>query len=124
MSQGQIFGAPNVYSSAALEAVSLVSGSSAFAQGCTLIGFTVLNNNAATRYIQVFDGYATPSGGAVPLLVLAVPATTSSSFSYNVPLVTTKTGLVVATSTTAATYTAGSGDMFVTAFWLTGQLFG
>jgi hypothetical protein len=65
---------------------------------------------AATGFIQVFDGYAQPSNGTVPLLSLPVKAVATidipsiefkSRYSLNLKL-----GLTVALSSTQFTYTA------------------
>lgn len=73
------------------------------------------NGNAATRYIHIFNATALPANGTAPTLApIAVP--TGQTFSLDLAGygIYFSTGIVVATSTTLATLTAGSADMSAT----------
>jgi hypothetical protein len=75
-------------------------------------GFTAYNGNAATRYVQVFFGTATPIGGSVPNLVWQVPSGNTVAVEFTTPRVF-RQACWIGNSTTAATYSAGSADMIV-----------
>lgn len=93
-------------SSAKLEASRIVKTSKGI-----LFGFTVLNTNAASRFIQVFDASSLPADGAVPDLVISVAASSSTGVNW-IPGRTFHTGCFLCNSTTAATKTLGSADSF------------
>lgn len=76
-----------------------------------LFGFTVLNTNAAARFIQIFDRSSLPSDGAVPDFVISVAASSSGGVNW-IPGRTFHTGCFICNSTTAATKTIGSADSF------------
>jgi hypothetical protein len=86
---------------------------------CNLIGFVAENTSASTRWIQVFDGYVQPSGGAVPLLSLKLAGLSQESFSDPADRgLRLSTGMVIATSTTGPTYTDPSETKsFFTVRW-------
>lgn len=71
------------------------------------------NSNAATRWIQFHDSAGIPALGAVPSFV-AIPAAANSPFSwvYSRGFIAS-IGIVICTSTTRATLTAGAADMWV-----------
>jgi hypothetical protein len=77
-----------------------------------LISFTVLNTNAAAQYIQLHDLATVPASGAVPAVVFAVSATSNLTVAYTMPGRKFERGIVIANSSTAASYTAGSADCF------------
>lgn len=110
---------PNVFHTGAnLDGYELVTGSSPLQQGAKLLGLYVINAGA-DGYVQVFDGYAQPANNTVPILSLLCKSNTqvvldTSAYSC-VPVIQ---GIVVAMSSTATKYTAGSAAMFVTAFWI------
>ena len=70
----------------------------------------VTNNNAATRYIQIFDATALPADGAVPNLVAIIPAATTNILDLGIYGRPFANGIVVCNSTTLATKTIGSAD--------------
>jgi len=115
----EMFVNPNIYSSAALETVALVTGGANLANGARLLGFVANNNSASAAYVQVFDKSSAPSGGAVPLLVVNIAATSQQSVDCNclncLPVVN---GIVIALSSTLATYTQVATQLFVTAAWI------
>jgi hypothetical protein len=112
----------NIYTSAALETVSQVTGAADLTGTTTfkayLLGMVFENTSAATGWIQVFDGYGTVTNGAVPIVSIKVAATTQSSFGspviFDIPV---KKGIMVALSSTGPTYTAVTNSLFVTAWW-------
>lgn len=76
----------------------------------TLYGFSGFSNRASQQFIQVFDLGNLPADGAVPMIVITVPA--SSNFSYDGGLHgrAFRAGIVICNSSTAATKTIGSAD--------------
>jgi hypothetical protein len=110
---------PQVYSSAAAETVSLVSGSSPTLSGCKLIELFALNTNSSAEYLQLFDGYAAPSNGDVPLLVQSIGALGNEVLDFgSANCLPFQFGIVAALSSTAATYTAVSSHLFCTALFI------
>jgi len=108
------FEVPSIYTSAALETVSLVTGSSPLLSGGKLLGFVATNASASTAYVQLFDGYAAPSGGSVPIVSILVQANSQVSFDASVfNCIPVKSGIVLALSSTLTTYTAVSSELFV-----------
>ena len=87
------------------------------------LGFVAENPSASTRWVQVFDGYAHPSDGAVPIISIKLLTVTQGSFdAVLMGGLWFTTGCVIAVSSTGPTYTAvtaGASDgAFVTAFWV------
>jgi hypothetical protein len=76
-----------------------------------LFGFTVLNTNAVAQFIHVFDATAVPANGTVPVCAFIVQGTNQIGTNW-IPGRTFNTGIVVANSTTAGTFTAGAADCF------------
>lgn len=76
----------------------------------TLFGLSGFNSKAAAQFVLIFDSSSALSAGAVPVVVISVPA--SSNFSYDAGLWgrAFRSGIVVANSSTAATLTAGAAD--------------
>ncbi len=69
------------------------------------------NANASTRYLQVFDANALPANGATPLAVLPLTTKTNGTIDFGQIGLVTKTGLVVALSTTDQSLTVtGTAD--------------
>lgn len=106
------------YTSAALETVSLVTGSSQLSIPALLLGLVAENTDSQTNYVQVFDGYAAPTAGAVPLVSLKTAAGVQISLEglsfYGLAV---SKGIVLALSSTGPTYTAVANKMFVTAWY-------
>jgi hypothetical protein len=82
-----------------------------------LFDFSVLNTNAATRYIQLYDQISLPASGAVPIRVYSVATAVTLDPAWATPMAF-RTGIVIANSTTSATYTAGSADQWIYAQYL------
>ena len=77
------------------------------------------NNNAATRYLQVFNAAALPADGTVPNLP-PISVATGQNWSLNLGEYgyAFTTGIVIANSTTAATLTIASADQFINATYI------
>lgn len=79
---------------------------------CKLFVISGFNQNAADRYVHIFNRITLPSLGNVPDFVLY--ASTGSTFGYTAPILYGRyfsTGLTIGLSTTLATYTAAAADM-------------
>ena len=120
MFDNHFFVTPNVFhSGSSLDGYSLVTGSSQLANGAKLLGLIAENTSGSTAWIQVHDGYAQPSGSAVPLVSLKTTAGQQVSLdcqAFNCLPVTK--GIVVALSSTGPTYTSVSAAMWISAFWI------
>ena len=72
------------------------------ATGANLYGISVMNTSAATKYVRLFNLTTAPTvGTSVPIMVVAIPATSSKEIQY-VPAVRFGTGLSVAITGGAA----------------------
>jgi hypothetical protein len=97
-------------SSTAYEASHVLKASSG-----TLISLIGYNSKASAQFIQLYNSTTVPADTAVPVLTITVPAT--SNFSIDVPItgLPFSTGIAVANSSTGATKTLGSADVYFTA---------
>lgn len=85
----------------------------------TLLGISVINSGASTRYFQIFDSTSVPADGAVPVLVLAVPSgeqRTLDLTAFNGKFCST--GISWASSSTLATKTIGAAELWVNIFYI------
>lgn len=82
-----------------------------------LYGFTVYNSKAAAQFVQVFDAAILPADGAIPACVFTVATVANLPVNW-IPGRTFKTGCVICNSSTAATKTIGSADLFIDAQYL------
>lgn len=88
----------------------------------TVVGFSAINTTGSARYVQFHNTATTPAGGATARQKFLVPANSqivlfTEGFSANGT--NYDTGIAVANSSTAATYTAGSaGDLLVEVFYV------
>lgn len=75
------------------------------------------NNNAAVRYLMLFDATALPANGTTPLLMQAMTATASipKELAFPPEGMTFTNGLVIAVSSTAASLTLAGADLGFTA---------
>jgi len=82
----------------------------------TLLSLTGYNSGPA-QFLQVFNSTTVPANGVAPVLVVAVPATSSFAFEWRngVPL---STGISISNSSTGPTKTIGSADCYFTATYL------
>jgi hypothetical protein len=72
------------------------------ATGANLYGLSVMNTSAATKYVRLFNLTTAPTvGTSVPIMVVAIPATSSKEIEY-VPALRFGTGLAVAITGGAA----------------------
>lgn len=82
-----------------------------------LLQVNVINTTASVRYFQVHNTATTPSGGATAQIKYMIPANsqiTLSAIDLGYDGAYFATGIAIANSTVAATYTAGSaGDLLV-----------
>jgi hypothetical protein len=70
--------------------------------GTNLYGISVINTSASTKYVRFFNQTTAPTvGTSIPIMVVAVPATSSKEIQY-VPAVRFGTGLAVAITGGAA----------------------
>ena len=95
----------------------LVSSLLVVAGQCRLLGFSVFNSNAATRYILLFDAPSAgvPANGAVPLMAWQVPSLSTLDISYTDPGRIFDRGCWIVNSTTSTTLTIGSADQLIDA---------
>lgn len=82
----------------------------------TLLSLTGYNSGPA-QFLQIFNSTTVPANGVAPVLVVAVPATSSFAFEWRngVPL---GTGISISNSSTGPTKTIGSADCYFTATYL------
>lgn len=72
------------------------------ASGANVYGLSIMNTSAATRYVRLYNLATAPTvGTSVPIMVVAVPASSSKEIQY-VPAVRFGTGLAVAITGGAA----------------------
>lgn len=79
-----------------------------------LYGFTVYNSSGSAQFVQVFDCATVPASGAAPAVVFPVAAGGPLGVQW-LPGRTFLTGIVIANSSTADTYTAGGADCYIDA---------
>lgn len=99
------WGYPLNSTSIALEATRIVKAGAG-----TLYGLSGYSNRGTAQFIQVHDAASIPAAGAVPVLIIAVPATSNFNLYYGSVGRAFQHGCIVVNSTTAATYTAGLAD--------------
>jgi hypothetical protein len=87
-------------------------------------GLYALNNNTATRYVQLFDSSSAPTNGATPKLQWAIPAggggeiIVGSDFFSDEGVAFNSAGIAWGISTTKGTFTAATpGDHDFMAVW-------
>lgn len=86
----------------AVNSAASTNGASIKASGANLYGMSVMNASASTKYVRFFNKASAPTMGTdVPIMVVAVPATSSKEIEY-VPAMRFGTGLAVAITGGAA----------------------
>jgi hypothetical protein len=93
---------------------SLVSGAVMSAVACNMQELVCTNTGGSTVYCQIFDSATVPADTATPVVVFAVPATSTASYDTAQGL-TLGTGFSVCISSTAHTKTVGSAEAVFTA---------
>lgn len=84
-----------------------------------LFGITGVSTNVAAQFILVFNTEQTPiQNGAVPVLVISVPAGSNFSWDGGTWGRHFSQGIVLANSSTAATLTAGAADTWFDAQYI------
>lgn len=106
---------PSNHNPAALAASAVVC-----ARRSALLRATMLNTNAAARWMQVFDAAAVPADAAVPILSIPVAAGALATLDLGVHGKLFKAGIVICTSSTAATKTIGAADALIEATFVQG----
>ena len=98
----------------ASQQIKLLSGSSAKGH---LHWLFLYNNNAATRYAQLFDSVALPADGSVPLFVQSMAPSTSvpKELAFGPDGLVFTNGLWIVISSTVATKTIAGTDLIFTA---------
>lgn len=79
---------------------------------------SMLNTNAAARYLQLFDAAAVPADAAVPLMSIPIPIGGWVNVDFGVYGKSFGVGICWSTSSTAATKTVGAADALVEASYL------
>jgi hypothetical protein len=96
---------PLNYSSPAEETSKLVKAKSG-----VVYGFTVYNNNAAIRFIQLHDATSAPAEAAVPAATFTVATQGHLTVDYGPHGRYFKNGIYICNSTTDTTKTLGAAD--------------
>ena len=101
---------PSNATSTAYEASRVVKASAG-----TLFGLTLHNSLATTQFVQFHNAAALPADGAIPVVVIAVPANTTMSWDSNPFGRYFTVGIVICNSTTGPTKTIGAANLWVDA---------
>lgn len=101
---------PTNATSSALEASRVVKNAAG-----TLYGLSGFNSKTSAQYIQLHDANALPGNGAAPVMVFQVPANAPFQLDYGNRGRAFANGIVVCNSSTLATKTIGSADIWVDA---------
>ena len=96
---------PDNSTSLALEASRIVKSGAG-----RLWGITGTSNLASAQFIQVFDSATLPADGAIPVIVISVPALNDFSWDGGQKGRAFRRGIVVCNSTTLATKTIGAAN--------------
>lgn len=100
---------PSVDNSAALEASSVTKNSAGIA-----IGAVITNTKASAQYFQVHNTASLPADGVAPIISVLIPASSTVGIDFGQYNQFFSTGIVWCNSSTVATKTIGSADMWVT----------
>jgi hypothetical protein len=97
--------APAAYDSVAYEASAIIKS----APG-NLYGFAGYNSKLTPQFIQVHDSATLPADGAIPKVILTVPAVSNFSWNSGEFPKAFANGIVICNSSTGPTKTIGAAD--------------
>lgn len=100
------------YSSKALVASGVIK-----AKGGAIIGVMGYNDSASDQFVQIFDSPTVPDDATVPTLVIEVAAKSNFSVSFGENGYPLPTGISFSNSSTLATKTIGSADVWLNAVY-------
>ena len=120
---GMLINANQYHTTSTGETASVVTGSSPLPYGGKLLGLLVSNVSATAGWAQVFDGYAAPASGSVPILNIALAASGSPGSQNSLDCsvfncIDVKQGIVIVLSSTINTYTAVSSGLVTFCAWI------
>ena len=102
----------DTYATTALAASGVIKASAG-----TLYGLAGINNSSSDQYLQIFDSVTVPADTTVPKLVLFIPAKSNFSFDLGMYGFALGTGISWSNSSTLATKTIGSADVWLNAVY-------
>jgi hypothetical protein len=75
------------------------------------------SSKGSAQFIQLHDSATLPADTAIPKMIIRVPATTSFEIDFGIKGRQFLNGIVVTNSSTAATKTIGSADLWIDALY-------
>lgn len=80
------------------------------------------NSKVAVQFIQIFDSATVPIDGAIPAIVLSVPAASGFFLDLNVYGRLFANGVTIVNSSTGPTKTIGAADTWIDVQFMPGQV--